>query len=194
MADDLVQHLADVLGADEDRRGGGESLFAPGRELLVAAHRVLQLGAVCLDRVARAGRRSHRPAEEDVVREDDVRREVFAERGGVQVDVAVTLLPREVGQAFCFESLVAVKDEDRQEAADVGADVACAAEVVLLRARLLREDGHVVAAEAPFPGERARVDVRAGPAEQVAVPEEDLQRGSDIRADANAADGSGPGP
>src|SRR5439155_12306468 len=29
VADDLVQHLADVLGADEDRRGGGESLFAP---------------------------------------------------------------------------------------------------------------------------------------------------------------------
>ena len=73
---------------------------------------------MCLDRVAGAGRRSHRPAEEDVVREDEVRREVFAERRGVQVDVAVTLLPREVRQATCLETLVAVENEDRQEAAD----------------------------------------------------------------------------
>jgi hypothetical protein len=48
--------------------------------------------------------------------------------------------------------------------------------------RLLAEDGDVVAEAAPRAGERARVDVRAGAPEEVAVPEEDLQKASQARA------------
>src|ERR1043166_3353628 len=45
--------------------------------------------------------------------------------------------------------------------------------VVALRVALLTDDGHLVAAGAPRAGERARVDVRAGAAQEVAVPDED---------------------
>ena len=60
---------------------------------LVAAHRVLELGAVRLDRVAGAGRRPDRPAEEDVVAEDEVGRQLLAHRGGVPLDPVVELRP-----------------------------------------------------------------------------------------------------
>ena len=71
-----------------------------------------------------------------------------------------------------LEPLVAVEHEHGQQAAgQLGPDDARAAEVVLLRGALLADDRHVVPGEAPLPRERARVDVRAGAAEQVAVPE-----------------------
>src|SRR5204862_740270 len=55
MADDLLEHSADVRGADERRARLLERLPSPGRQLLAAAHRVLELGAVRLDRERSAG-------------------------------------------------------------------------------------------------------------------------------------------
>ena len=91
VTDDVLEHLADVLRADEHRLRPRERLAPPRRQLLVAAHRVLELGAVRLDRVARAGRGADGPAEQDVVREDDVGRQALAQRRGVQLDVALAL-------------------------------------------------------------------------------------------------------
>ena len=80
----------------------------------------------------------------------------------------------EVLQELGLEPLVAVDDEHRQQAArQLGHDDLRAAEVVLLGRALLADDDDVVALPAPLARERARVDVRAGAAEQVAVPEED---------------------
>ena len=64
-----------------------ERLPPPRGELVVAAHRVLQLRAVRLDRVRRAGRRGHGPAEQDVVGKDEVGRKLGAHGFGVRLDV-----------------------------------------------------------------------------------------------------------
>jgi len=56
VAHHLLEHLADVLRADEDGLGAGERLPPPRLQLGVPAHRVLELGTVRLDRVARAAR------------------------------------------------------------------------------------------------------------------------------------------
>ena len=74
------------------------------RELAVPAHRVLELRAVRLDRVPGAGRRSDRPSEQDVVREDEVGRQVLAERGGVRLDVAFALARGQLRQQACASS------------------------------------------------------------------------------------------
>ena len=50
MADDVLQHLADVRRADEHRRRAGEALAPHAASSGVAAHRVLELGPVRLDR------------------------------------------------------------------------------------------------------------------------------------------------
>jgi hypothetical protein len=49
VAHDVLEHLTDVGRADEDGAGVGERLASPAGKLLVAAHRVLELGAVGLD-------------------------------------------------------------------------------------------------------------------------------------------------
>ena len=108
--------------------------------------------------------------------EDEVGRQVLAERGGVRLDPRVELGARAVLHELHLVALVAVEDEDRQQAADVRPHGLRAAEVVALRVRLLAEDRHVVPGAAPLARERARVDVRAGAAEQVAVPEQDPHR------------------
>ena len=105
--------------------------------------------------------------------EDDVGRQVLAQRRGVRLDPALELLPRAVLDELHLVALVAVEHEDGQEPAHVRPDDARAAEVVELRSRLLAEDGDVVAGVRPLPRQRPRVDVGAGAAEQVAVPEED---------------------
>ena len=112
-------------------------------------------------------------AEQDVVREHDVGRQLFADRRGVQGDVAVAFGGSEVRQHPRLDAFVAVEHEHRQQAADVGPDDRGAAELVELRVRLLTEDDDLVAGGAPFAGERTRVDVRARAAEEVAVPEQD---------------------
>ena len=142
----LGEHGADVLGADERRACRREGLGSPGRERGVSAHRVLELGAVRLDGERRARRSADRPAEEDVVREDDVGRQERPERGRVRLDPGVELGPGAVLDAPDVVAVVAVEDEDGQEAADVRPHGRRAAEVVALRVRLLREDGDVVPA------------------------------------------------
>jgi hypothetical protein len=91
VSDDVLEHGADVLGADDDGLRRRERLPSPRSQLWVAAHRVLELGPVGLDDERRADRGPHGPAEEDVVREDDVGRQVLAHSGGVQLDEALTL-------------------------------------------------------------------------------------------------------
>ena len=68
-----------------------ERLGAPARQPLVAAHRVLELGAVRLHDERRAERRADRAAEQHVIREHDVRRQQRVERRGVRGDVRVEL-------------------------------------------------------------------------------------------------------
>ena len=69
-----------------------ERLARPRRESsLVAAHRVLELGAVRLDDVRRAGRGADGAAEQHVVGEDEVGRQERAHRRGVRLDVRVEL-------------------------------------------------------------------------------------------------------
>ena len=60
LADDVLEHLADVLRADERRLGVRERSRPPALELGPPAHRVLELRAVRLDAERRAGRRADR--------------------------------------------------------------------------------------------------------------------------------------
>ena len=173
MADDGLEHLPDVRRADEDSSGVGECLAPPAGELLVAAHRVLELGAVGLDGEWQAARGSHGPSEEHVIGEDEVGGCELAQDGGVGLDETVSLFLRGVLEELRLHPLVPVEDEHRQEAADVGSHRLRAAEVVELRVRLLRHDHDVVAGPAPLTRDRPCVDVGAGAAEQVAVPEKD---------------------
>ena len=170
---DLLQHRADVLRADECRRGPLERLAAPAPELWVASHRVLELRAVRLDGVPRPGGRADGPAEQHVIREDEVGREQGPDGGRVLVDPGVELVARAVLDATHLVALVAVEDEDREEPMNVRAEHGRAAEVVRLGAGLLAEHRHVVPCATPLAGELARVDVRARPAEEVSVPEQD---------------------
>ena len=113
MADYLLEHRADVGRADEGRTGVRERLSAPRRQLFVAAHRVLELGAVRLDRVRRAGSRRHGPPEEDMVGKDEVGGKLGANSGGVRLDVATAFLSRQILEQTRLEPLVAVEHEDR---------------------------------------------------------------------------------
>ena len=79
-----------------DGLGAGERVRAPARELRVAAHRVLELGAVRLHGERRPVAAPTGPPSEDVVREDEVGREQLAQRRGVRLDVALALGRREV--------------------------------------------------------------------------------------------------
>jgi hypothetical protein len=96
VADDVLEHFADVLGSDEHRLRASERLASPGGELDVPPHRVLELRAVRFHDVARARRRCDRPAEHDVIREDDVGGQPFAQRHSVQLDVALALRSRQL--------------------------------------------------------------------------------------------------
>ena len=87
VADDVLEHLADVRRADVGRLRGGERLGSPALELGPAAHRVLELGAVRLDAERRAGRGADRTAHQHVVREHEVGGQQLTQRCGVRVDV-----------------------------------------------------------------------------------------------------------
>ena len=65
----------------------------------VAAHRVLELGAVRLHGVARAARGRDGPAEQNVVREDEVGGQMLAQGRRVRRDVALTLGSAQVRRA-----------------------------------------------------------------------------------------------
>jgi hypothetical protein len=113
-------------------------------------------------------------AEEDVVREQVVRREMLPHGRRVVLDEARALRSGQILEIAGLEILVAVEHEHRQRAFDPGPDDSRAREIERLGVRLLAEDDHLVAEAAPGPGERAGVDVRARPAQEVAMPEENL--------------------
>ena len=91
----------------------------------------------------------------------------------VRLDPRVELRARAVLEQLHLVALVAVEHEGGQQAADIRPDDPCRADVVTLGMRLLAEDDDVVPRAAPLPREGARVDVRAGAAEEIAVPEQD---------------------
>ena len=169
----FVHHLANVLRPHDHGSRALERLAAPPRERCVSAHRVLELGSVRLHDVARAGRGSDRPAEEHVVDEDEIGGQVLAQRGGIRLDPRVELGACALLNALHLVPLVLVEHEDGEQAAHVGTDRGRSAEVVALGVRVLGEDRHLVPLAAPLAGQLARVDVRAGPREQVPVPDED---------------------
>src|SRR5919201_1683637 len=179
VADDLLEDGANVSRADEDGLGLCEAVSSPPRKLRVAAHRVLELGAVRLDGVGRGGGRRDGPAQEDVVREDEVGRQLAADRGRVGVDVALAFSRGQVLEKPRLEPFVAVEDEHRQEVAgQLRADDPGAAEVIRGGGPLLADADDLVAGLSPRPRAGRGVHVRGRPAEQVPVPEDDLHPGS----------------
>ena len=175
---DVGHHLADVLRADDGRRCLREGLLPPRGELRVPAHRVLELGAVRLDDVAPADRLPDGAAQQHVVDEDEIGRKVLPHGRRVGRDPGVQLRPSGILDALDLVAVVLVDDEDREESAHVGAHRLGASEVEPLGVRLLGEQDDVVALPTPFAGELARVDVRARPSEEVAVPDEDPHHGT----------------
>jgi hypothetical protein len=162
---------------------GRKRIARPLGEERPAADRELELGAVRLHSEWRAGRGGHGAAGQHVVREDEVGGELGADRRGVRLDVRRPLRIAEVLQVARLKPFVAVEHEDREQAAaDVRPDDARAAQVELLRVRLLAEHDDLVPVRAPGSRERARVDVRAGAREQVAVPEDDVHGADDRRS------------
>ena len=170
---DVLQHLANVPGADEDRLGVLEARATPCSEVLVAAHRVLELGAVSLDREWKSGGDRDGPPEQDVIREHEIGRRVSAQSGRVQGDVTIALRAGAILQQLGLEAFVAVEDEDGQHTPDIRSEGARPPHVVPLRVRLLTDHHDVVTRVAPFACQRPRVHVGAGATEQIAVPEED---------------------
>src|SRR5438445_9829231 len=116
---DVLQHLANVPGADEDRLGVLEARATPCSEVLVAAHRVLELGAVSLDREWKSGGDRDGPPEQDVIREHEIGRRVSAQSGRVQGDVTIALRAGAILQQLGLEAFVAVEDEDGQHTPDI---------------------------------------------------------------------------
>ena len=76
--DHLLQHLADVLGADVDRGRVAQRLARPRRQLGVPADRVLELRPVCVDRMPPPGGRRDRASHQEMVGEDEIGREQVA--------------------------------------------------------------------------------------------------------------------
>jgi hypothetical protein len=91
------------------------------------------------------GRGADRAAEDDVVRKDDIGREMLPQGFGVRIDEVAPLGPREILDTTGLQILVPVDHEHRQDSPDVGSDDACAPEVELLGVRILGEDRNVVA-------------------------------------------------
>jgi hypothetical protein len=118
--------------------------------------------------------RAHGSAEEHVIREQIVRRQVIADGGSVLLDEPFPLGLAEILEVPSLEVFVAVEHEDRQRPLYLGTNARRAAEVIGLRTRLLGENDDLVAEPAPGTGERTGVDVRARPAQEVAVPNENL--------------------
>ena len=165
--------------ADERRLGAGEGVATGGLELRAAAQRVLELRPVRLHPVGQAARSTDSAAHQHVVGEDEVGPAEPSQRIRIRLDEARALAHRHVLQEDRLETLVPVEHEHRQQAArQLRPHDARAAELVLLRVPLLADDGRLVPGAAPLARERLRVDVRARPAEQVAVPQQDAHPAS----------------
>ena len=78
VADDLLEHAPDVSEPTNTAAACSSDSLPHACKLLVAPHRVLELGPVRLDREARAACGADRPAEQDVVGEDEVGRQLGA--------------------------------------------------------------------------------------------------------------------
>ena len=111
-----------------------------------------------------------------MVGEDEIGREVTAELRGIELDVALQLRPAQILEQACFQSLVTIEHEHRQERPDLGPNQRRPTDVVALGVALLAEEDNLVSGVAPLPCERACVDVGARPAEQIAVPEKNAHR------------------
>ena len=170
---DVGEHSTDVLRPDERRPGGRQGLGSPGRELGVSSHRVFELGPVRLD-----GER-----DADAAPTGPPRRTWFVNTtsAGSRARIAEAFASTQPSSSLAgailetphLVSVVAIEDEDRQQAADVGTCHRCAAEVVAPGVRFLREHCDLVPGSAPLPGEHPGVHVRAGAPEKVSVPEQD---------------------
>jgi uncharacterized protein (TIGR00661 family) len=125
---------------------------------------------VRLDDVAAAARRPDRPAEENVVDEDEIGRPMVAQGPRVRLDPGVELCARAVLDPLDLVAVVAVEHEHGQQPVHVRLDRVGAAEIKALWMRLLGEDGHVVSLAHPLTRQLARVDVRASAPEEVAMP------------------------
>ena len=77
---------------DEHGLGLGQGLSAPGGELRVVPHGVLELRAVRLDVEARSGRYADGAAEHDVVAEDEVGGKLVPQGRRVQLHEPLQLL------------------------------------------------------------------------------------------------------
>ena len=131
VSDHVLEHPADVLGADVHGLRAGERLgterSSSGRPRIEYSSSEPWAFTAKRAPLARATGRAH----QHVVREDDVRGQQLAQRGTVRGDVRVTLLGREVPQQARVETLVRVEHEDGQQAVrQVGHDDARAGEVV----------------------------------------------------------------
>ena len=87
---------------------------------------------------------------------------------------ALALGPAEILDASSLHVLVAVDDEHRQEPAHIGPDHRRPADVVPIGMRILAEDDDLVPEARPGAREAARVHIRSGAAQEIAVPDENL--------------------
>ena len=163
-----------MLRPGEDGGGIAKRTASPLAELGVAAHRELELGAVRLHGVRASDRGADGPAQEQVVRQHEVGREVLAHGGRARLHEALALGPAEILDASSLHVLVAVDDEHRQEPAHIGPDHLCPADVVPIGMRILAEDDDLVPEARPGAREAARVHIRSGAAQEIAVPDENL--------------------
>ena len=116
VADDVLEHLADVRGADEDRLGLRERLAPPRRELRVAAHRVLELRAVRLDAKRAPAQPPTGPPSRTWFAKTRSAGRSSRNAAAFALDVALALRRSQILEPPRLEPLVAVEHEDRQQA------------------------------------------------------------------------------
>ena len=144
-AEHLGDHPTDVVRSRDDGLRRFEGLPCPPAQLVVPAQRELELRAVCLHDIRHAGRGAHRAAEDQVVGEEEIGRQVLSQGRGIRLHEALALVPAEILDAMGLDVLVAIDDEHGQDPPDVGPDDAGAPDVVPLRMGILAEDDHLVA-------------------------------------------------
>ena len=169
----VSEDAADVLGTDDHRGRAGERLGTPLRQLVVATHRVFQLRPMRGHRVARAGRRSHRTAEDHMTHDHQIGGQTLADGSSIRGHPGVQLRATRGLHQLNPVAVVLIEHEDGKQPVDIRADGGGATEVVKLRMRLLREDGHVVSPHPPLARQLASENIRAGTREQVPMPKED---------------------
>ena len=176
-SDDLLEH---ARGCAPSRRATASARSSDSRahaaSSAFAADRELELRAVRLDDEGHPDRGADRRSEEHVVHEEEVRRQVRADGGGVSLDELVPLLRRaDPGGSAPRDRR---SGRGRRPAAARRRDRAGRPRAPPRSKRSgcgsWREDDDLVPEPRPGPRERARVDVRARPAQEVAVPEENL--------------------